>query len=189
MSLCPSQHMLFHTIPTLHTWVWVSQWVCLCAWHKHFWPLSKALLYCPSDVLALPMLCQPELLLRSHGEQVVLPQLWELSAVPQPHSTMMPALKMWQKLWKLLQKRIYSLSRQAEQKFVRRETGKQREEKWQPNTEDISNIFRARCAKMDLHLKKNRVWLGDHDSHKTGLQDFMIDHVILKNVEFNSLNT
>lgn len=96
---------------------------------------------------------------------------------------------MWQKLWKLLQKRIYSLSRQAEQKFVRRETGKQREEKWQPNTEDISNVFRARYAKMDLHLKKNRVWLGDHDSQKAGLQDFMIDHVILKNVEFNSLNT
>lgn len=90
----------------------------------------------------------------------------ELSAVLQPHSTTMPALKSWQKLWpwKLLQKRIYSLGRQLEQRFVRRETGKQREEKWQPNTEDISNIFRARCAKMDLHLKKGMArgpWLTE----------------------------
>lgn len=42
---------------------------------------------------------------------------------------------------------------------------------------------------MDLHLKKDRVWLGDHDSQNAGLQDFMKNHMILKNVEFNSLNT
>lgn len=39
---------------------------------------------------------------------------------------------------------------------------------------------------MDLPLKKDRVWLGDHDSQNAGLQDFMINHTILKNVEFNS---
>lgn len=50
------------TQPLHCTWLWVSQW--LCTWHKYFCTLSEVL-----EVLALPMLCQAELLLRSHGEQ------------------------------------------------------------------------------------------------------------------------